>query len=254
MSVSGVAAQALQRIEHVMGMAIVLDVRDTHVEETAADRVFDWLGFVDETFSTYKPESEICRLDRGELTVADAHPDVVAVLESCEELRQETRGYFDARAGGRLDPSGLVKGWAVDRAAEILEQAGARNFAVYAGGDIIVRGRPLPEERWHVGIRHPQHADQVAAIVEAGHLAVATSGAYARGDHVLDPHTRRPPTGLLSVTITGPLLATADAYATAAFAMGSRGPAWTARLDGYEALSITDDERVLTTPGFPAAG
>jgi len=249
-----VASMAAPRVEHVMGMGVVVDVRDPEVEGAAADDVFDWLRFVDDTFSTYKPESEICRLDRGELTVADAHPDVVDVLERCEELRHGTRGYFDARAGGSLDPSGLVKGWAVDRAAEILEQAGARNFAVYAGGDIIVRGRPLPEERWHVGIRHPQHTDQVAAIVEAGDLAVATSGAYARGEHVLDPHTGRPPTGLLSVTITGPLLATADAYATAAFAMGSQGPAWTAQLDGYEALSILASETTLSTPGFPALG
>ena len=110
-----------------------------------------------------------------------------------------------------------------------------------------------PDDRWHVGIRHPRRADRVAAVVEAGDLAIATSGAYARGDHVLDPHTGLPPEGLLSVTITGPELATADAYATAAFAMGAAGPAWTARLDGYEAMSILTSETVLSTPGFPVA-
>ena len=239
-------------VEHVMGMAIVVDVRDANVGEAAVGDVFDWLRFVDDTFSTYKPKSEICRIERGELSPEEAHPDVGDVLERCEQLREDTRGYFDSQAGGSLDPSGLVKGWAADRAAEILEDAGARNFAIYAGGDVIVRGRPSAEDRWHVGIRHPHRADRVAAVVEADDLAIATSGAYARGDHVLDPHTGLPPSGLLSVTITGPELATADAYATAAFAMGARGPAWTAQLDGYEAMSILTNETVLSTPRFPA--
>ena len=240
-------------VEHVMGMGIVVDVRDVVVEESAVDEVFDWLRFVDDTFSTYKPESEISRIGRGELSQEEAHPEVGDVLERCEQLRDETRGYFDSRAGGSLDPSGLVKGWAVDRAAEILEESGARNFAIYAGGDIVLRGRPSAEGHWHVGIRHPHREDRVAAVLEADDLAIATSGAYARGDHVLDPHTGLPPSGLLSVTITGPELATADAYATAAFAMGgARGPAWTAQLDGYEAMSILTSDTVLSTPGFPA--
>ncbi len=238
-----------------MGMGIVVDVRDGEIEEADVDRAFEWLRFVDETFSTYKPESEICRIDRGELSPAEAHPHVQAVLVRCDELREETGGFFDARAAGALDPSGLVKGWAVDEAAAMLERRGARSFAIYAGGDVIVRGQPGPSDRWHVGIRHPRRRDRVAAVVEATDLAVATSGAYARGDHVLDPHTGRPPSGLLSVTITGPVLATADAYATAAFAMGAeRGPAWTAQLDGYEAFSILENGTVLSTPGFPALG
>jgi thiamine biosynthesis lipoprotein len=80
---------------------------------------------------------------------------------------------------------------------------------------------------------------------------VATSGGYARGDHVFDPHTHRPPSGALSVTIAGPALAAADAYATAAFAMGTAGPAWTARLRGYHAMTILEDGTVFSTPRFP---
>jgi thiamine biosynthesis lipoprotein len=239
-------------VEHVMGMGIVVDVRDARVDEEAVDGVFDWLRVVDETFSTYKPESEISRIERGELSPDDAHPDVGEVLGRCEQLREDTRGYFDSEAAGSLDPSGLVKGWAVDRAAAILEEAGAENFAIYAGGDVVVRGCASPGQPWHLGIRHPHRADRVAAVVAATDLAIATSGAYARGDHVVDPHTGRPPSGLLSVTIAGPELATADAYATAAFAMGREGPAWTAQLDGYEAMSILETETVLSTPGFPA--
>jgi FAD:protein FMN transferase len=108
----------------------------------------------------------------------------------------------------------------------------------------------LPAAEWRVGIRHPSDRTQVVAVVSGDDLAVATSGAYARGDHVFDPHTHRPPNGVLSVTITGPDLATADAYATAAFAMGLAGPAWTARLRGYEALTLLADGRSLYTLGL----
>jgi FAD:protein FMN transferase len=239
-------------VEHVMGTAIVLDVRDDDPDDEAIARMFDWLRWVDATFSTYKADSEISRLERGELSLEDAHPEVRDVLERCEELRAETRGYFDVRAAGEgLDPSGLVKGWSVDRAAAILNEAGIVNYALNAGGDMVLSGRPVPDLRWRVGIQHPLVKDKVAAVVEGNQLAVATSGEYERGQHVFDPHTRRPPEGVLSVTITGPDLATADAYATAALAMGTAGPRWTARLRGYEALTILADHTVLSTPGFP---
>jgi thiamine biosynthesis lipoprotein len=236
-------------------MPIVVDLRDEPADEQALDQLFDWLCLVDATFSTYKGDSEISRLNRGELVLADATSDVQEVLARCDELREETSGYFDARFdGGSVDPSGLVKGWSVDRAAAILNDAGLRNYAINAGGDIRLRGGALPDTVWRVGIQHPGVREGVAAIVEGDDLAVATSGEYARGQHVLDPHTGRPPSGVLSVTITGPDLATADAYATAAFAMGAeRAPAWTARLRGYEAMTILADERVLSTPGFPRA-
>jgi FAD:protein FMN transferase len=243
------------RVEHVMGMPIVVDVRDVG-DAAALDPLFDWFRFVDSTFSTYKEDSEISRLDRGELSLADAHLDVREVLARCEELRIETNGYFDARAGreDRLDPSGLVKGWSVDRAAAIADGLGSRNYAINAGGDIRFRGGALPDLEWRVGIQDPRNRGQVVAVVAGDDLAVATSGAYARGDHVFDPHTHRSPAGVSSVTITGPDLATADAFATAAFAMGpARGPAWTARLRGYEAMTILPDGRSLSTAGFPRA-
>lgn len=235
-----------------MGMAILVDLRDP-LPPGDVDAVFDWFRQVDETFSTFKETSEISRIDRGELALEEAGRDVRDVLARCDELRAETAGYFDARAAGRLDPSGFVKGWAVDRAAALLDTAGARSFAVYAGGDVVVRGEPEPGEPWRVGIRHPHTADRVAAVVEGRDLAVATSGAYARGEHVVDPHSGLPARGLLSVTVTGQELGTADAYATAAFAMGRDAPGWIARLAGHEAMAITADERVLSTPGFPAA-
>ena len=233
-------------VEQIMGMPIIVDVRDEHVRAEDLDRAFAWVRWVDVTFSTFRPDSEICRIDRGELALSEAHDDVRWILSRCEALREETGGYFDARASGRLDPSGLVKGWSVDRAAELLRDAGLRNFAVSAGGDMCTVGRA-----WRVGVQHPHRRQSVAAVLQVDDAAVATSGAYARGDHVIDPHTGNPPDDLLSVTVVGPELATADAYATAAFAMGHAGPEWTARLSGYEAMTILADETVLSTGGFP---
>jgi len=247
------ALPGTRRVEHVMGMPVVVDVRDDGVDDGVLDSMFDWLRWVDATFSTYKDDSEISRLNRGELDLADAHRDVLWVLDRCEQLRVETHGYFDVRAASPdvVDPSGLVKGWAVDRAAEILDGAGLRNYAVNAAGDMRLRGRAVPDSCWRVGIQHPLERDRVAKVIEASDLAVATSGEYARGPHVLDPHTHRPPSGILSVTIAGPELATADAFATAAFAMGAeRAQHWTARLSGYEAMTILADGRVLSTPGL----
>jgi thiamine biosynthesis lipoprotein len=221
-------------------------VRDGEVP----DDVFDWFRHVDETFSTFKDGSEISRIRRGELAVDDATDEVQRVLARCDELHEETSGFFDVHgcSPGGLDPSGFVKGWSVDEATTIIERTGAREYAINAGGDIRTRGH------WRIGIQHPREPKAVAKIVEGDDLAVATSGAYERGEHVRNPHTGAAPNGILSVTITGPDLGTADAYATAAFAMGGhRAPNWTARLRGYQAMTILADGRVLSTPGFPAA-
>jgi thiamine biosynthesis lipoprotein len=240
------------RVEHVMGMPIRIDVRDPGVPESAVDEAFAWFRHVDSTFSTYKDDSEIMRLNRGELALDDASADVRAILAECERLRGETGGYFDAAAGRIVDPSGLVKGWSVDRAGEILEAAGATTFSIYAGGDILTRGYPDPARVWRVGIQHPFARNRVAAVVPSNDLAVATSGEYERGAHVLDPHTGAPPEGVLSVTIVGPGLGSADAYATAAFAMGLAGPEWTTTLgNGFEALTILANGSVVSTRGFP---
>jgi thiamine biosynthesis lipoprotein len=247
------AIPGTRRVEHVMGMPIVVDLRDDDVDGSALDDLFDWLRWVDATFSTYKDVSEISRLGRGDLRLDDASGEVRAVLARCDELRELTDGYFDVHATGALDPSGLVKGWSIDRAAEILHEAGARNFAVSAAGDMRLSGRAVPALAWRVGIQHPRDKHAIASVVEANELAIATSGAYARGDHVRNPHTGLPPAGVLSVTVVGPELATADAYATAAFAMGPvAGPRWTARLRGYEALTILADDVVLSTSRFPS--
>ena len=238
-------------VEPVMGTVVSVDIRAGDADPTALEAAMAWLHDVDRRFSTYRADSEIRRLDRGDLALADASPDVRWVLHRCADLRRETDGYFDARAGGRLDPSAFVKGWAAQHAADILSAGGATDFCLNAGGDVVTRGSALPGRGWRVGIQHPHDRSAVAARVRARDLAIATSGAYERGAHITDPSTGKPPEGVLSVTVTGPDLGTADAYSTAAFAMGVDGPAWTAGLDGYEAMTILTDGTVLCTPGIP---
>jgi thiamine biosynthesis lipoprotein len=233
-------------------MPVWVDVRDDQIGGEVVDTVFAWLRRVDRLFSTYDAGSQISALNAGRLSLGDADPVVREVVDRCEELRTETDGRFDARAAGagRIDPSGFVKGWAVDRAVALLEAQGARNLCVNAGGDVCVRGEPARGSAWRVGIRHPGRADRVAAVLRLNDAAVATSATYERGEHIIDPRTGRPPAGVRSVSVLGRELGRADAYATAAFAMGQEGPEWTATLRGYDAMTVLEGDRVLFTGGF----
>lgn len=241
-------------VEHVMGTAVSIDVRSSRSLDGAIAQVVGWLHEVDATFSTYREDSAIRLLDRGVVSLDDVGTDVRRVLDRCEKLRLRTGGFFDVSARGFLDPSALVKGWALQRAADMLTASGATDFCITGGGDVVAGGAPAPGRPWLVGIRHPEDRDALAAVITANDLGVATSGAYERGAHVVDPHSGRPPAGVRSVTVTGADLGLADAYATAAYAMGASGPAWTLGLEGYEAMTVLDDDVVLCTPGFTMRG
>ena len=236
-----------------MGTAVSIDLRDAGVDGEVVETAFEWLREVDARFSPYKPTSDISRLGRGELTVEECHASVGEVLSLCEDLRRTTEGVFNAwswRQDGRLDPSGLVKGWSVERAADLLAHAGARNFCINAGGDIVARGKPEPGRDWRIGIRHPGDASALAAVVQVTDLAVATSGNYERGDHIVNARTGTPSGELLSMTVAGPNLALADAYATIGFAMGDAGIAWVAGRPGYSPYAVTCEGRVRYTDSF----
>jgi thiamine biosynthesis lipoprotein len=249
-----------RRVEHIWGTAIGVDVGDA-ADDEVLDRVFGWFRRVDDLFSTWRDDTEISRLGRGELELRDASPEVHAVLDLSDRITDESRGAFDIRIGadprvdpqpgrGPLDASGLVKGWALERAAELLLAAGVANFSINAGGDLVTRGRPEPDRLWRVGIQHPWHRHAVAAVVQGTDLAVATSGRYELGEHIIDPRTGRHPTGLMAVTVIGADLALADGYATAAIVLGDEGMHWLATLPDIEALGITDSQAVVTTDGF----
>jgi thiamine biosynthesis lipoprotein len=258
----------LRRVEHIMGTAVSLHIGPAVPAVTAArvaERTFDWLREVDRRFSTYQDDSEVTRLDRGGLRHRDCSADLRAVLDACADLWRATGGWFDPYATGRLDPSGYVKGWAVQVASDRLLEAGAVDHCLNAGGDVRVRG-DMPEDLmepgpdlpggqvgWRVGIRHPWQPHQVCWVLAGRDLAVATSGCYERGRHVIDPFRGEPPTGLCSVTMVGSDLGLADGYATAALAMGRAGLRWLAGLDGYEWGAITDDGEAYRSAGLPVA-
>ncbi len=249
------AACGLRHVEHAMGTVFSIDLRDpvTPAVHRALKDAVAWLHHVDEVFSTYRPDSAISRLGRGEPVPERYGAEVAEVFALCEEAARTTGGWFSHTPGGRLDPSGMVKGWAVERVSRLLYAAGAHNTCVNGGGDIQLRGEAAPGTPWRIGIAHPARPGELAAVVTGRDLAVATSGTAERGAHVLDPHTGRPATGLLSLTLTGRHLTRTDAYATAAFAMGAGARAWAEALDGHEALGVTPSGEIWRTPGFPVA-
>ena len=248
--------QPWHRVEMIMGTAIAIDIVDADARADVAalgEVAFAWFREVDERFSTYKPHSEVCRMDRGDLRIEAASLDLRNVLDACENLREATDGYFDAYATGRLDPSGYVKGWSVQVASDRLHAAGGLNHCINAGGDIRVRGHAGDGAPWRIGIRHPWETQKLAWVLAGADLSIATSGTYERGLHVVDPFTGDPVSYLRSVTVTGDDLGIADAYATAAMAMGKRGLPWLATLDGYECAVVTESGDAFRSDDLPIA-
>jgi len=241
--------------EAVMGTVVTFEVFTAAPApelEAALERAVAWLHWVDDTFSTYKEASMVNRFDRGELQIGDCCPELRHIFSLCHRFNEETGGFFDAWASGHFDPSGVVKGWSIEEASRILVAAGLCDHSIDGGGDVRLRGAPGPGPPWRVGVRHPLVPRAYCADLSLDEAAVATSGTYERGLHVLDPFTGRPATDVVSVTIVGPDLTVADAYATAALAMGGRAPAWLDGLAGYEALVVSAEGGGWCSRGFEA--
>ena len=249
-------ATGIHHVEDVMGMAISLDVRDD-IDPGVISTVVAWLHHVDATFSSYKMESPVSQFGLGLISADQLSEEVRDVLTLCESVREETSGAFDigcvpAPNGSTLDPSGLVKGWSIERAAELLEANGAVNFCINAGGDIALRGNAEPDQPWRIGIRHPSEPLASAAVLSlGGRAAIATSATYERGAHIIDPKTGEPTTELASVTIVGEDLTYVDAYATAVFVMGLNGAEWLLETHSeLDAFVIGHDGLTWETPWF----
>jgi FAD:protein FMN transferase len=241
----------VRHAEHVMGTVVSFDVPLSARHDGSLDAAIRWLHWADRVFSPYRADSDVSLLAAGEVTVDGCVPEVAEVLAACAHIRDLSGGYFTAFPGGRFDPSGYVKGWAAERAASLLSAAGSANHLVNAAGDVQCAGSRAAGEPWRVGIADPFRRGALALVVAASDRAVATSGAAERGPHILDPHTGRPASGLASLTVTGPSLALADAYATAAVAMGAAlARDWTHSLEDYEAFAITDAGETWHTAGF----
>jgi FAD:protein FMN transferase len=239
-----------RHVEHVMGTVFSLDLRDPALAVGAVEDVVRWWHWVDEVFSTYREDSQISRLGRGEITLEDCPPEVATILDLCAEAGRRSGGWFSAMPGGRLDPSGMVKGWSVERASAMLSAAGSTAHAVNGGGDVRCVGSPDPGTPWRIGIADPLRPGELVTVVAGHDFAVATSGIAERGSHVLDPYTGRAADQLASVTLVGDDLTWVDAYATAAIAMGPRCRDWIVALDGVEGLVVDLAGGAWTSPGW----
>lgn len=249
------APSPLRHVEQCMGTVFSFHLAGPHPSRGVLIPVLAWLHDMDALFSTYRGDSQVSRINTGALRATRADDEVRRVLTECDRYRELTDGYFDARADGRLDPSGYVKGWAIQTASDMLRAAGSTDHCVNGGGDVACVGRPAPDRPWRIGIADPHHPGAtVRTVTGDGPVAVATSGLAERGAHILDPHTRRPAVGLASVTVVAADLVVADVYATAAVAMGAeRGADWLGRQPDVQATLVTAAGAVVdVTPARPA--
>jgi thiamine biosynthesis lipoprotein len=258
----------MRAVRQIMGMPISIDIPD------GDNQVFAWvfarLRQIDNKFSTYKPDSEVSKYIRNEIDEKASSPELKNIIRACRAAEKKTDGYFSAWAAGSFDPSGYVKGWAIAEAGKIIEKAGHKTYCISAGGDILARSDG--EKAWSIGIQDPRDSSKMLDLLSifgnnntpAPHQnlsgavgnrivepqvfgaglsisngAVATSGSYERGTHIINPKTKKPATELLSVTVTGPDIIWADVLATAIFAMGkNKGTEFIKSQPNYEVLII----------------
>lgn len=247
------ADRVVRRVVQVMGMPVSLALRGRHAgdfeSESAWAEAVATLRDVDRVFSTYRSDSFVSRLDRGEIDVADCPLEVGEVLGLGERARRESGGAFDVRRGGRLDPSGVVKGWAVERAARPLRHLADTDFCLSAGGDMVCRVADHGRAPWRIGIEDPHDPTHVVAVVPIRDGAIATSGLAHRGGHVVDARTGEVPHALASVSVVAADLVSADLDATSAFAIGSQGPGWLAGRPGRTGIVVHADRRLEVLEG-----
>lgn len=257
LTTSGLAShRILHHDEAVMGTVVTFDLYDDDATPTDLapflDDAIDVLHQADEVFSTYKADSPISRFRRGDMALEQCPALVRDVLKLCETARELTHGWFDPWSmPGGVDPTGYVKGWAAQRSLEVLRRSGIRGALVNAAGDTASFGGPQLGAAFRIGIVDPAHIQALACVVESPG-AVATSGTYERGDHLIDPHTGLPASRAASATVTGTDLGLADALATALCVAGREALPLIEGLHAFEALLIDFDGDFETTSGFHA--
>jgi thiamine biosynthesis lipoprotein len=230
----------------IMGMTIGIEIKDAAIREESFKKVFAFFESVDRRFSTFKSNSEISKINRGEIHVSNYSEEMREIFALAETTKLDTEGYFDIKKpNGTLDPSGIVKGWAIKCATEILIKEGYKNFYIDAGGDIEARG-----ELWKVGIRSPFEFTEIVKILEVTDRGVATSGNYVHKTHIYNPVNKTLNSDIVSLTVIGKDILEADRFATAAFAMGRDGIVFIERWPGLEGYMIDEKGVATMTSGF----
>lgn len=234
----------------IMGMPITIAILDASATQADLDTVFTYFVAVDNIFSTYKPESEISKINRGELLLTHASEEMREIFALSAQTKKETSGYFDIQHNGAYDPSGIVKGWAIRNTADMLKTWGFQNFYIDAGGDIQVAGKKNGQP-WRVGIRNPFNRYEHVKVLALTDQGIATSGTAIRGQHIYNPHNADEPlSDIVSMTVIGPDVYEADRFATAAFAMGRNGIQFIEKLAGFEGYMIDAHKRATLTSGL----
>jgi thiamine biosynthesis lipoprotein len=236
----------------IMGMHITVEIVDPQVTPKIFEEIFSYFTAVDKQFSTYKNDSEIMRINRGEIPKDNYSSEMQEVFLLAEKTKQETFGYFDIKKpDGTLDPSGIVKGWAIKNAAEILLKKGLQNFYIDAGGDVQSHGLNQEGKKWLIGIRSPFNVKDIIKIVHVKGQGVATSGSYIRGQHIYNPYIpEKKLIDVVSLTVIGSDILEADRFATAAFAMGKDGINFIEQLPGFEGYAIDSTGMATFTSNF----
>lgn len=242
----------MKKTRNMMGMTINIEVVDSSVEETDINDVFLYFEYIEKKFSVFRRDSEITLINEGRIKESQWSKDVKTVFALAEKTKKETFGYFDITASdGKINPSGLVKGWAIYNAAKMLLKKKFKNFYVEAGGDIQVFGKNSGGSCWSVGIKNPFEQTQIVKVVYLKNRGIATSGTYIRGQHIYNPFERNNPlTDIVSISVIGPDIYEADRFATAAFAMGENGIKFIESLEGFEGYMINKDGMATETSGF----
>lgn len=233
-----------------MGMPVVINIPNEIVSKKDIEEILFYFDYIDEKFSTYKKDSEIMKINKGKIQKKNYSEDMKLIFKLAEKTKKETNGYFDIVRNGSIDPSGIVKGFAIFEAAKKLKEKGYKNFYIEIAGDIQVYGKNEKGKNWQIGIENPFDRKEIVKVTQLTNKGIATSGTYVRGKHIYNPFTKKHADDIASITVIGPNIYEADRFATAAFAMGEKGIDFIESLRNFEGYMITKSKRALFTSGF----
>jgi thiamine biosynthesis lipoprotein len=225
----------MRQVQQIMGMPISIDIPKCH-DSSVFEQVFTRFHKIDRQFSTYRPDSEVSRYVNGEIKEPNLSKELKFVIKACRQAEKMTNGYFSAWYSCKFDPSGYVKGWAIAEAGCVIEKFAYKTYCIGAGGDILASSDS--DKAWNIGIQDPKDSSKIINKLSISNGAVATSGNYQRGSHIINPKTAKPAEDFSSVTVTGPDIITADILATAIFAMGKDGETLLKNHQYYQAIVL----------------